>query len=83
MSTTSRLDWRWASDHLYFAQGVRGRYKIVRVDPQTWTLYGVEPGGLTMMALPVTGRAFDSLNGAQRYADGIDRMPPCGEMSGS
>lgn len=58
MTTTSRLDWRWASDHLYFAQGVRGRYKIVRVDPQSWTLYGVEPGGLTMMALPVTGKGI-------------------------
>ena len=55
----------------------------MRVDPQSWTLYGVEPGGLTMMALPVTGKAFDSLNGAQQAADQIDRMPPCGEMSGS
>lgn len=83
MTTTTRLDWRPASPHMWTATGIRGTYRIQQVDPATWTLYGREPGGLSMMALPVTGKAFDSLNGAQRYADGIDRMPPCGEMSGS
>lgn len=36
-----------------------------------------------MLAIPATGKAFDSLNAAQRWADGVDRMPPVGEMSGS
>lgn len=83
MTTTSRLDWRVISSHMHIATGIRGTYRIQRVDPTTWTLYGVEPGGLTMMALPATGKAFDSLPAAQRHGDWIDRMPPVGEMSGS
>lgn len=83
MTTAARLDWHPASDNTFRATGVRGRYKIVRVDPQTWTLYGREPGGLTMMALPATGIACESLHAAQLRAERIDRQPPAGEMSGS
>lgn len=44
MTTTSRLDWRVISSHMHIATGIRGTYRIQRVDPATWTLYGREPG---------------------------------------
>lgn len=82
MTTTTRLDWKPASPHLWHATGVRGRYKIVRVDPNAWTLYGTEPGGLSMLSLPATGIACDTLHAAQLRAERVDREPPAGEMSG-
>lgn len=62
---------------------IKNSFNGYLAEPREWPEGLRRCGSGWMMALPVTGKAFDSLNGEQRYADGIDRMPPCGEMSGS
>ncbi|ART68173.1 hypothetical protein BTO20_05845 [Mycobacterium dioxanotrophicus] len=68
---------QWTShDHIIGTQtavGMRGVYSVQRVGPE-WILQGQGHDGLTMLAIPVEGKAFASLDSAKTWAGELDRV---------
>ncbi|WP_109756834.1 hypothetical protein [Mycolicibacterium conceptionense] len=66
----------WSShDHMVgtlVAFGARGEYSIQRVGPE-WILQGRGHDGLTMLAIPMQGKPFATLDSAQTWANELDR----------
>lgn len=69
------LQWK-SHDHMVgtlTAVGARGVYSLQRVGPE-WILQGQGHDGLTMLAIPVEGKAFASLDSAKTWAGELDRV---------
>lgn len=54
------------------AVGLRGTYTVQSVGRE-WILQGVGHDGISMLALPVEGKAFAALDTAQLYAMKLDQ----------
>ncbi|MDO3336387.1 hypothetical protein [Mycobacteroides abscessus] len=54
------------------AVGLRGTYTVQSVGRE-WILQGVGHDGMSMLALPIEGKAFGALDTAQLYAIELER----------
>lgn len=76
------LVWRPQVGGFRQAVGARGIYRLRCDRDDRWHVSGIGHDGLPMLALPPDGRVFQGLAQAERFADGADRAPAQGEMSG-
>lgn len=86
-SVTSKADpVNWAThEHavgILAAVGLRGCYTVQRLGP-SWLLQGVGHDELPLPGLPPSGRMFATLDAAQAFAAGVERLAPEVQVSGA